>query len=166
MQLVVCPGSFDPIHRGHVDIISRAARIYGQVLVAVSHNSQKRYRFSLEERLALVEQTFAQVEGVRVLALPEGKLLAEFVQEQGSSVLLKGLRNTVDFEYEAPMASMNRHLSQVETVFLVGDPRFNHLSSSMIKEVASLGGDVSPFLPEPVLRALYPEDELGSSVVS
>ncbi|MFW0112550.1 pantetheine-phosphate adenylyltransferase [Rothia sp. CCM 9417] len=154
MQTVVCPGSFDPIHNGHVEIITRAAKIYGNVLVAVSHNSSKQYRFSLEERVAMVEETFGLFAGVSAVILPEGKLLAEFVREQGSSLIVKGLRNTADFEYEAPMASMNRHIAGVETAFIAGDPKYNHLSSTMIKEVSGLGGDVSSFVPRATQRAL------------
>ncbi len=154
MQLVVCPGSFDPIHNGHVDIITRAAKIYGSVLVAVSHNSAKTYRFSLQERLALAEETFAPFAGVKVVALPEGQLLADFVRESGSVLMLKGLRNSSDLDYEAPMASMNRHLSGVETCFLASDPLYSQLSSTLVKDVARFGGDLAPFVPLPVLRAL------------
>lgn len=154
MQLVVCPGSFDPIHNGHVEIITRAAKLYGSVIVAVAHNSKKTYRFSLEERLALVNETFSLLDDVTVEALPEGVLLADYVRSKGSVLLVKGLRNTADFEYEAPMASMNRHISGVETAFIVGDPRYNHLSSTIVKEVAGYGGDVSTFVPRPVQRAL------------
>lgn len=156
MQLVVCPGSFDPIHNGHVEIITRAAKIYGTVLVAVSHNSKKKYRFSLEERVAMVEETFALFDGVSAIVLPEGELLANFVRERGSVLMVKGLRNTADFEYEAPMASMNRHIAGVETAFIVGDPKYNHLSSTIVKEVAGYGGDVRAYVPRAVQRALYP----------
>lgn len=154
MQTVVCPGSFDPIHNGHLEIITRAAKIYGNVLVAISHNSAKKYWFSLDERVAMVEETFGLFSGVSAVVLPEGKLLAQFVREQGSSLIVKGLRNTVDFEYEAPMASMNRHIAGVETAFIVGDPKYNHLSSTVIKEVVGLGGDVSSFVPRAVQRVL------------
>lgn len=158
MQLVICPGSFDPIHNGHVEIITRAAKIYGNVLVAISHNSKKKYRFTLEERVAMVEETFALFDGVNAIVLPEGELLAHFVREQGSVLIVKGLRNTADFEYEAPMASMNRHIAGVETCFIAGDPKYNHISSTIVKEVAGYGGDVRAFVPRAVQRALYPEN--------
>ncbi|MDO4898770.1 MAG: pantetheine-phosphate adenylyltransferase [Rothia sp. (in: high G+C Gram-positive bacteria)] len=153
MQLVVCPGSFDPIHNGHVEIITRAAKIYGAVIVAVAHNAKKTYRFSLEERLAMAEETFALFDDVTVEALPEGVLLAEYVRSRGSVLMVKGVRNAADFDYEAPMASMNRHIANVETSFLAGDPKYNHLSSTIVKEIAGYGGDVRPFVPRAVQRA-------------
>ncbi|ORC22199.1 MULTISPECIES: pantetheine-phosphate adenylyltransferase [Rothia] len=157
MQLVVCPGSFDPIHNGHVEIITRAAKIYGTVLVAISHNAQKKYRFSLEERVTMVQETFALFDGVNTIVLPEGRLLSHFVRENGSVLIVKGLRNSADFEYEAPMASMNRHIAGVETAFIAGDPKYNHISSTIVKEVAGYGGDVRAFVPRAVQRALYPD---------
>lgn len=157
MQLVVCPGSFDPIHNGHVEVITRAAKLYGNVIVAVAHNSKKNYRFTLEERVAMAEETFALFDGVTVEVMPQGMLLADYVRSKGSVLLVKGLRNTADFEYEAPMASMNRHVSGVETSFILGDPKYNHLSSTIIKEVAGFGGDVRAFVPRAVQRALAGE---------
>lgn len=154
MQLVVCPGSFDPIHNGHVEIITRAAKIYGSVIVAVAHNSKKNYRFSLQERVQMAQETFEYLDGVTVEALPTDMLLADYVRSRGSVLMVKGLRNAADFEYEAPMASMNRHISGVETSFLVGDPKWSHLSSTIVKEVASYKGSVAPFVPRSVQRAL------------
>lgn len=153
MQLVVCPGSFDPIHNGHVEIITRAAKIYGSVLVAVAHNSAKKYRFSLEERVAMAQETFEYLDGVRVEAMPQDALLADYVRAQGSTLMIKGLRNSQDFEYEAPMASMNRHISGVETSFLVGDTKWTHLSSTIVKEIASYDGNITAFVPRSVQRA-------------
>lgn len=153
MQLVVCPGSFDPIHNGHVDIITRAARIYGNVIVAVAHNSAKNYRFSLEERVALARETFALVDGVQVEAMPTSMLLADYVRSKGSVLLIKGVRDARDWEYEAPMASMNRHIANVETCFFASSPHNTHLSSTIVREVASYGGDVSSFVPRPVAKA-------------
>lgn len=154
MQHVICPGSFDPIHNGHVDIITRAARIFGQVTVAVSHNSSKKYRFSLEERLEMVRETFSFVDGVNVEALPTDMLLADYVRSKGSVLLVKGVRDTKDWEYEAPMASMNRHIAKVETCFFASDPKHAHLSSSIVREVSSYRGDVSAFVPRVVQRML------------
>ncbi|MBM7050929.1 pantetheine-phosphate adenylyltransferase [Rothia sp. ZJ932] len=153
MQLVVCPGSFDPIHNGHVEIITRAAKTYGSVLVAVAHNSKKNYRFSLDERVQMVRDTFEYLDGVTVEALPPDVLLADFVRSKGSSLMVKGLRNVADFEYEAPMASMNRHISGVETSFVVGDPKWTHLSSTIVKEIAFYKGDVTAFVPRSVQKA-------------
>lgn len=153
MQLVVCPGSFDPIHNGHVEIITRAAKIYGSVIVAVAHNSKKNYRFSLEERVEMARETFEYLDGVTVEALPSDQLLADYVRSRGSVLMVKGLRNAADYEYEAPMASMNRHISKVETSLLVGDPKWSHLSSTIVKEVAAYSGDVTSFVPRAVQRA-------------
>ena len=144
-MIALCPGSFDPVHHGHLEIIARAAQLFDEVIVGVAHNSSKKYRFSLEE---------LGIEGVSVEPIPPGVLLAEYAAERGAKVLVKGLRSATDYSYEAPMASMNRHLAQVETVFLAGEDRYGAVSSTIIREVASLGGDVTPFVPEAVARAL------------
>ncbi|GGG65073.1 phosphopantetheine adenylyltransferase [Kocuria dechangensis] len=152
MHRAICPGSFDPIHHGHVEVVARAAALFDEVVVAVSTNPRKRYRFDEAQRLALVEESLAGIGGVVVEPMGQG-LLAEYAARRGAVALVKGLRSGEDYEYEVPMATMNRHLSGVETVFLPGDPRFLHVSSTLVKEVQGLGGDVSPFVPEPVLRA-------------
>lgn len=154
MQHVICPGSFDPIHNGHVDIITRAVRIFGKVTVAVAHNSAKNYRFTLEERLEMVCETFSYVDGITVEAMPTDMLLADYVRSKGSVLLVKGVRNTNDWEYEAPMATMNRHIAKVETCFFASDPKHGHLSSTIVREVASYNGDVSTFVPRAVQKAL------------
>ncbi|MEX5260659.1 pantetheine-phosphate adenylyltransferase [Kocuria sp. CPCC 205263] len=153
MHRAICPGSFDPLHNGHVEVVARAAALFDEVVVAVSTNPHKRYRFDADRRLALVEESLADVAGVVVEPMGAG-LLAEYAAQRGAVALVKGLRSGEDFEYEVPMATMNRHLTGVETVFLPGDPRFLHLSSTLVKEVQGLGGDVSGFVPAPVLRAL------------
>jgi pantetheine-phosphate adenylyltransferase len=153
MHRAICPGSFDPLHNGHVEVVARAAALFDEVVVAVSTNPHKRYRFDADRRLALVEESLADVAGVVVEPMGAG-LLAEYAAQRGAVALVKGLRSGEDFEYEVPMATMNRHLTGVETVFLPGDPRFLHLSSTLVKEVEGLGGDVSGFVPAPVLRAL------------
>ncbi|MFW3386970.1 UNVERIFIED_CONTAM: pantetheine-phosphate adenylyltransferase [Kocuria sp. CPCC 205274] len=153
MHRAICPGSFDPLHNGHVEVVARAAALFDEVVVAVSTNPNKRYRFDADRRLALVEESLADVPGVVVEPMGAG-LLAEYAAQRGAVALVKGLRSGEDFEYEVPMATMNRHLTGVETVFLPGDPRFLHLSSTLVKEVQGLGGDVSGFVPAPVLRAL------------
>ncbi|KUG55368.1 MULTISPECIES: pantetheine-phosphate adenylyltransferase [Kocuria] len=153
MHRVICPGSFDPLHNGHVEVVARAAALFDEVVVAVSTNPHKRYRFDAERRLALAQESFEGVAGVVVEPMGAG-LLAEYAAQRGAVALVKGLRSGEDYEYEVPMATMNRHLTGVETVFLPGDPRFLHLSSTLVKEVQGLGGDVSGFVPAPVLRAL------------
>lgn len=153
MHRAICPGSFDPIHNGHVEVVTRAAALFDEVVVAVSTNPHKRYRFDAGRRLDLVRESLAGIAGVVVEPMGEG-LLAEYAAQRGAVALVKGLRSGEDYAYEVPMATMNRHLAPVETVFLPGDPRFLHLSSTLVKEVQGLGGDVSGFVPQPVLRAL------------
>ncbi|MCG7421603.1 MULTISPECIES: pantetheine-phosphate adenylyltransferase [Micrococcus] len=146
MRRAVCPGSFDPLHKGHLEVIARAASMFDEVVVAVSDNPAKRYRFSTDERLELIRASVQGLAGVSAEAMGPG-LLAEFCREIGAGVIVKGLRNGTDLEFEAPMAAMNRHLTGVETVFLTADARYTHLSSSLIKEVHGLGGDVREFVP-------------------
>lgn len=153
MSRAVCPGSFDPIHNGHIDVISRATRLFDEVIVAVSTNHAKTYRFDDEERMTLCRECLSQLPGVTVLPLGSG-LLAEFCREQGATALVKGLRSGLDFDYELPMATMNRQLADIETVFLPTTAEFSHVSSTLLKEVASFGGDVEPFVPPAVFRRL------------
>jgi pantetheine-phosphate adenylyltransferase len=155
MSRAVCPGSFDPLHNGHVEIISRAARLFDEVIVAVSTNYAKTYRFPLDERIAFCTGSLSHLDGVTVLPMGSG-LLADFCREHGATALVKGLRSGLDFDYELPMATMNRHLADVETVFLPTGSEFAHVSSTLLKEVAFLGGDVQPFVPEAVFRRLVP----------
>jgi pantetheine-phosphate adenylyltransferase len=149
----VCPGSFDPVTNGHLDVIRRATVLFDEVIVAVAGNPSKRSLFALPERVALIEASVTGLPGVRV-ATVEGGLLVDFCRQVGAVAVVKGLRSGTDFAYELPMALMNRHLSGVETVFLPGEPRFEHVSSSLIKEVAAHGGDVSGLVPEHVLARL------------
>ena len=153
MRRAVCPGSFDPLHKGHVEVIARAANLFDEVVVAVSVNPAKRYRFSTQERIAMIETTLSSLAGVTARPMGPG-LLAEFCREIGAGAIVKGLRNGADLEFEAPMAAMNRHLTGVETVYLPADARYTHLSSSLIKEVHGLGGDVAELVPAAVLRGL------------
>lgn len=153
MQSAVCPGSFDPLHNGHVEIIARASNLFDEVIVAVSPNMHKNPMFSVEERMQMVQETFSYVRGVTVKPLGEG-LLADFCRAQGANAVVKGLRDAKDLAYETPMATMNRHLSGLETVYLPADGRYTHLSSTLIKEVHSLGGDVSEHVPRAVQRRL------------
>ncbi|WP_146364459.1 pantetheine-phosphate adenylyltransferase [Arthrobacter yangruifuii] len=153
MRRAVCPGSFDPLHNGHVEVIARAASLFDEVIVAVSTNYAKKYRFSTEERLELAAKTLESLPGVSVVPMGEG-LLAEFCREHGAGAIVKGLRSVQDYQYELPMAVMNRQLTGVETVFLAAESSFTHLSSSLIKEVAALGGDISGYVPAAVLERL------------
>ena len=153
MRRAVCPGSFDPIHNGHVEVIARAASLFDEVIVAVSNNPAKKYRFDLDERLDSVRETLLYLRGVSVLPMSEG-LLADFCRSHGANLIVKGLRSSQDFDYELPMATMNRQLTGVETVFIPAENSYTHLSSSLLKEVDSLGGDISPFVPKGVLKRL------------
>jgi len=138
---------------GHVDVITRAAELYDEVVVAVLHNDAKLGTFGVDERIKLLDAALVGVSNVRIEAFA-GQLLVDICQEAGAQAIVKGLRGGTDFAYELPMAQMNRHLSGVETVFLPGDPRFGHVSSSLIKEVAALGGDITGLVPEEVRAAL------------
>ncbi|OAB60690.1 phosphopantetheine adenylyltransferase [Leptolyngbya valderiana BDU 20041] len=154
-QLAVYPGTFDPLTNGHSDLIVRAARMFRQVVVAIAESPHKKPAFSLEERIDLSRAVLAEagLENVEVTGF--GNLLAHFVQQQGAGVLLRGLRAVSDFEYEFQLASMNRHLVEsVETVFLTPDEKHSFISSTLVKEVARLNGDVSQFVHPRVAAAL------------
>lgn len=153
MRRCVCPGSYDPATAGHLDVIVRAAGLFDEVVVAVLHNPAKPGTFAASERVQMLRESLDDRAGVRVEEYAGG-LLVDFCREQGASAVVKGLRGGTDFAYELPMALMNRHLTGLETVFLPGDPRFEHVSSSLIKEVAAHGGDVSELVPAPVLARL------------
>ena len=149
----VCPGSYDPVTLGHVDIIRRAATLYDEVVVAVLHNPAKKGTFSPDERRDLVVEACSDLPNVRV-ELFGGRLLVDVCRELDAGSIVKGLRGGTDFAYELPMALMNRHLTGVETVFLPGDPQFGHVSSSLVKEVARYGGDISGLVSDRVRDAL------------
>jgi pantetheine-phosphate adenylyltransferase len=149
----VCPGSYDPVTMGHVDVIFRAAALYDEVVVAVLYNHAKAGTFGVDERIKLLEAALADLPNVRIEAF-SGRLLVDVCRQAGAQAIVKGLRGDTDFAYELPMAQMNRHLSGVETVFLPGEPRLAHISSSLIKEVAALGGDITGLVPEQVRAAL------------
>jgi pantetheine-phosphate adenylyltransferase len=153
-RLAVCPGSYDPVTNGHVDVVRRAVALFDEVVVAVLANPAKRGLFSLEERVELVGASVEGLPGVRVDPVGGGILLVDYCRSVGASAVVKGLRSGTDFAYELPMALMNRHLTGLETVFLAGDPTLEHVSSSLVKEVASHGGDVTGLVPDPVLPRL------------
>jgi pantetheine-phosphate adenylyltransferase len=149
----VCPGSFDPVTSGHVDLIRRASTLFDEVVVAVLTNPAKQPLFDLADRLQMLAEALAGIDKVRIEAV-DGGLLVDFCTAQHAVAVVKGVRSSSDYSYELPMALMNRHLSGIETVLLPGDPRFEHVSSSLIKEVAGYGGDVSRLVPDGVLDRL------------
>ena len=140
----ICPGSFDPVTHGHLDIIERAAQMFGEVVVAVGRNSAKNYLFTPDERAAMIAEATAHLPNVRVEML-EG-LLVDFCRDRDIDVIVKGLRFASDFEFELQMAQMNHALSGIETIMLPTAARWAHLSSTMIREVAKLGGDITQFV--------------------
>ena len=154
----VCPGSFDPVTLGHLDVLLRAAAVFDVVHAGIAVNPAKRGLFEPAERAGLLREALAatgdaRAERVVVEVFGDG-LLVDHCRRLGAPVVVKGLRGGTDYAYELPMALMNRHLAGVETVFLVGDPRFEHVSSSLVKEVARHGGDVADLVPAAVRDAL------------
>jgi pantetheine-phosphate adenylyltransferase len=148
----VCPGSFDPVTNGHLDIIGRASRLYHEVIVAVLVNQSKRGLFSHDERLDMLREVTAEFANVRIASF-EG-LLVDFCRAEDVKVVVKGLRAVTDFDYELKMAQMNYGLSGLETLFMPTNPLYSFLSSSLIKDVAKWGGDVSPHVPSLVSERL------------
>jgi pantetheine-phosphate adenylyltransferase len=149
----VCPGSYDPVTLGHLDVVDRARALFDEVVVAVLHNPDKQGTFAVPERLRLLHESLGDRPGVTVLEFG-GRLLVDVCREVGADAIVKGLRGSTDFAYERPMATMNRHLTGVETLFLPGDPQLDHVSSSLVKQVAAYGGDVTGLVPDPVRDAL------------
>ena len=154
-SIAIYPGTFDPLTNGHADLIQRASRVFERVVVAIAESPHKQPSFSLEQRIELANQvlTDAKLDNVEVVGF--SNLLAHFVLERGAGVILRGLRAVSDFEYEFQLASMNRHLmQQVETMFLTPAEEYSFISSSLVKEIARLGGDVSEFVAPSVDQAL------------
>ena len=152
MRRVVCPGSFDPVTNGHLDIIGRAAGLYDEVVVAVLINIAKRSLFTVDERIEMLRGVTAEYGNVRIERFHG--LLVDFCEAHGISAVVKGLRAVSDFEYEMQMAQMNYRMAKVETLFMTTNPLYSFLSSSLIKEIAKYGGDVSGLVPEPVIGRL------------
>lgn len=152
MTGAVCPGSFDPVTLGHIDVFERAAAQFDEVVVAILTNPAKAGMFDLDERIAMIEESTTHLPNLRVEA-GEG-LVVDFVTGRGMTAIVKGLRTDTDFEYELQMAQMNKHIAGVDTFFVATAPEFSFVSSSLAKEVATLGGDVSRLLPEPVNRRM------------
>ncbi len=149
----IYPGTFDPVTNGHVDIIGRAAKIFPELIVAVASNNAKRPLFPLETRIRFLEEAVAHLPGVRVMGFDN--LLIDFVQEQKAEVILRGLRAVSDFEYEFQLAGMNRKLyKEVETLFLTPSENLMFISSTLVREIALLNGDISQFVPPCVVKEL------------
>lgn len=150
----VCPGSYDPVTNGHVDIIARAADLFDEVVVAVLHNPAKEGTFPVEQRMEMIRAAMPKDgAGIRIEAFA-ARLLVDVCREVEATAIVKGLRGGTDFAYELPMALMNKHLTGVETLFMPGDPAFEHVSSSLVKEVVRYGGDVFGLVPDSVHEAL------------
>lgn len=152
MRRVVCPGSFDPATNGHLDIIGRASGLYDEVIVAVLVNITKHSMFTVDERVDMLREAIQGYGNVRVERFHG--LLVDFCAANGITAVVKGLRAVSDFEYEMQMAQMNYRLAKVETLFMVTNPLYSFLSSSLVKEIAKYGGDVSELVPEIVLSRL------------
>ncbi|MFV0373028.1 pantetheine-phosphate adenylyltransferase [Microbacterium sp.] len=155
-RIAVVPGSFDPPTLGHIDVIRRAAALYDRLHVLVVHNPDKEAMLPIAQRLQLLERSIAAagIGGDIVVASWSMGLLVDYAIDVGAGVLVKGIRSQVDITYENPMAIVNRHLAQVETVFLLTDPAHAMVSSSLVRQVATLGGDIAPFVPAPVAEFL------------
>jgi pantetheine-phosphate adenylyltransferase len=154
-RIAVCPGSYDPVTNGHVDIISRVSALFDEVIVAVVNASVRKSKslFSAEERIAFIEHATAHLGNVKVE--PFDVLVVDFARDRGAKAIVKGLRAISDFEYELEMNQLNRSLaSDVESIYLMASPQYSFLSSSGVKEIATFGGDVSGLVPEEVARRL------------
>jgi len=154
MAIAVYPGSFDPITFGHIDIATRAAKLFETVHVLVVHNPGKNPQLSLDKRVELVKAVLANQPGNFVVSSLASGLLVDYCKEVKAEALVKGIRTNVDIDYELPMAQVNRDLSGIETVFLPADPAHGFISSSLVKQVASLGGDISKYVPAEVVEEL------------
>ena len=156
-RIAVVPGSFDPVTLGHIDVIERASIIFDQVHVLVVHNPDKSALLPIAQRVELIEQSLESLglatQNLLVTSWSVG-LLVDYCTEVGAQVLVKGIRSQVDVSYETPMAIVNRNLAAVDTIFMLPNPAHAHVSSSLVRQVAALGGDISPYVPAPVAKFL------------
>ncbi|MBQ8057488.1 MAG: pantetheine-phosphate adenylyltransferase [Ruminococcus sp.] len=158
---VICPGSFDPVTLGHVDIIKRASKMFDKVIVAVLVNMSKTPSFSIDERIAFLEKALEGVDNIEIVGF--SGLLADYAKERNAKAVVKGLRAMSDFEYEFQMALTNKKLNpELDTVFLTSDSQYMYLSSSMVKQIASLGGDISYFVPQSIHEQVYERLKTGA----
>ena len=156
-RTAIYPGSFDPVTNGHLDVIQRGARIFDRVIVAVADNTSKKVLFTIEERVALLKEVTKNIKNVEIDTFDS--LVVDYARRKKVNVLIRGLRMTSDFDYEFQIALTNRRLAQdIETVFLMPSEHVSFLSSSLLKEVAGLNGDISTLVPKPVERALKKHD--------
>jgi pantetheine-phosphate adenylyltransferase len=149
----ICPGSFDPVTFGHLDIIGRAAAMFDEVIVAVGHNMAKNGLFAADERVKMITECTADLPGVTATVF--SGLLVDYCREQGIGVIAKGLRSGTDFDYEVQMAHMNGYLTGIETVMLPTSARWSFVSSSLVREVAVLGGDIDALVPDSVAERVH-----------
>jgi pantetheine-phosphate adenylyltransferase len=156
-KLAVYPGSFDPITLGHVDIIARSAKLFDQLHVLVVHNPDKTPRFDSAQRIGLIRESLAEAgvaaDNITITELSSG-LLVDYIRKVDARVLIKGFRNNVDLDYELPMAKVNRDLSGIETIFISADPQYGLVASSLVRQVAALGGPVENYVSKAVAKAL------------
>ena len=153
MRTIVYPGTFDPITNGHVDLVERACRLFDHVVVAIASSDRKRPLFTLQERITLCEAALGHTRNVEIIGFDI--LVVKFLRDRRACAVLRGLRAVSDFEYEFQLASMNRHLiPEVETLFLTPAEQYGFISSSLVREISRLGGDISGFVPQAVAAAL------------
>lgn len=154
-RIAIFPGSFDPFTLGHLDTVRRASQLFDQVIIAVMTNAAKKPLFEPEQKVALIEACVGTLENVKVVA-KSAKLTVNLADEEGAKYLIRGIRNTNDFEYERDIAALNQVLDQdLETVLLLARPQYAYVSSSMVKEIAAFGGDVTKMVPKVVAEALW-----------
>ena len=152
IRSVIYPGTFDPITNGHVDLTERASRLFDNVIIAIASSERKSPLLALEERIELAQKSLGHLDNVEICGFNE--LLVNFAAKKGAQAVIRGLRAVSDFEYEFQLANMNRAISNMESIFLTPSEKFSYISSSLVKEIASLGGDVSQFVPADVFETL------------
>ena len=148
MKKAVFPGSFDPITLGHIDIVERALPLFDEIVVAIGHNASKKYMWSVEDRLRFLEETFSDQPKVRI-GQYHG-LTADYCKQLGASYILRGLRNSLDFSYEKSIAQSNRAIGGVDSLFIISSPETSHISSTIVRDIARHGGDISSLVPKVV----------------
>jgi len=152
-KIAIYPGSFDPITNGHVDLIKRASKLFDEVIIAITQNANKSSFLSIDDRVAAAENSIRSLENTRVLSF--NSLLVDFAREHNAQIIIRGLRAVSDFEYEFQLSGMNKRLnSEIETLFMTPSEEFANISSSLVREILMLGGDISPFVPTEVKKIL------------